>query len=562
MLNHIRIRNFAIIDHLDLEFGQGLTALTGETGAGKSILLGALGLLLGDRADSDSVRDGSSKAEISAEFDISQLKHVQQWLQQKELDSDQHCLLRRRLSSDGRSRAFINGTPVPLQDMRELGEKLVDIHGQHEHQSLMKASTQRQLLDDYARHKKPLADLKNIFQQWHKADSEYSQLKNAATERNDRIDLLRYQVQELDTLALLENEYQQLEEEHQRLANTDRLTEISQHALQVLYDEEDNSVYSQLSQQAAQIESLSATDDKLSPAKNMLNEAMIQIEETASHLRDYLSQLENNPQRFEEVDSRIALIHDLSRKHHVDAQQLTVIHKQLSDELTLLDHADENLLELEQKSKQLQQKFLNMAVKLSQSRKKSARQLNKKITAAMQALGMQGGLFEINVSAYDIDAGQSTHFSTAGIDNIEFTVSANPGQSCKPLAKVASGGELARISLAIQMITAQQGRIPTLIFDEVDSGVGGSIAEIVGRHLRTLGDSRQVFCVTHLPQVASQAHHHMQVQKQSSDKETSTQINSLNQEQRIEEISRMLGGVEITQQTRAHAKEMLTKSQL
>jgi len=556
MLNHIRIRNFAIIDHLDLEFDQGLTALTGETGAGKSILLGALGLLLGDRADSDNVRDGSSKSEISAEFNISQLEHITHWLEQKELDSETDCLLRRRLSSDGRSRAFINGTPVPLQDMRELGEMLVDIHGQHEHQSLMKPQMQRQLLDDYANHKKSLTELKTVFQQWNKTNTEYNQLKNASDDRNDRIDLLRYQVQELDALALTDGEYQNLTEEHQRLANSDHLMETSQTALQVLYEAEEGSVYSQLSQQASQIESLSETDHQLSPANNMLNEAMIQVEETASHLRDYLSQLESNPQRFQELDSRIALIHDLSRKHHVEPEKLIEIHQQLTDELNNLDHADENLLGLEKQSKQLQEKYLSLATQLSKSRKKTAKALNKQITEAMQTLGMQGGVFEINVNE-----NKSSTFSATGLDEIEFTVSANPGQSCKALAKVASGGELARISLAIQMITAQQGRIPTLIFDEVDSGVGGGIAEIVGRHLRTLGDSRQVFCVTHLPQVASQAHHHMQVQKQTDQKETITQINSLSKKQRIEEISRMLGGVEITKQTRAHAEEMLNKSQ-
>jgi len=556
MLNHIRIRNFAIIDHLDLEFDQGLTALTGETGAGKSILLGALGLLLGDRADSDNVRDGSSKSEISAEFNISQLEHITHWLEQKELDSETDCLLRRRLSSDGRSRAFINGTPVPLQDMRELGEMLVDIHGQHEHQSLMKPQMQRQLLDDYANHKKSLTELKTVFQQWNKTNTEYNQLKNASDDRNDRIDLLRYQVQELDALALTDGEYQNLTEEHQRLANSDHLMETSQTALQVLYEAEEGSVYSQLSQQASQIESLSETDHQLSPANNMLNEAMIQVEETASHLRDYLSQLESNPQRFQELDCRIALIHDLSRKHHVEPEKLIEIHQQLTDELNNLDHADENLLGLEKQSKQLQEKYLSLATQLSKSRKKTAKALNKQITEAMQTLGMQGGVFEINVNE-----NKSSTFSATGLDEIEFTVSANPGQSCKALAKVASGGELARISLAIQMITAQQGRIPTLIFDEVDSGVGGGIAEIVGRHLRTLGDSRQVFCVTHLPQVASQAHHHMQVQKQTDQKETITQINSLSKKQRIEEISRMLGGVEITKQTRAHAEEMLNKSQ-
>ncbi|MCW9012791.1 MAG: DNA repair protein RecN [Gammaproteobacteria bacterium] len=556
MLNHIRIRNFAIIDHLDLEFKDGLTALTGETGAGKSILLGALGLLLGDRADSDSVRSGSSKAEISAEFDISKLDHVANWLKEKELDSDQDCLIRRRLSSDGRSRAFINGSPVPLQDMRELGEMLVDIHGQHEHQSLMKPQMQRQLLDDYANNKKPLIALKNIFEQWKKTRSEFEQLKNAADDRNDRIDLLRYQVQELDNLALAENEVNLLQEEHQRLANADRLLDVSQKALQAIYDAEDASIYTQLSSFASDIESASEVDHNLAPANDMLNEAMVQIEETASLLRDYLDRLESDPARFDEVETRLGLIHDLSRKHQIDAQQLNEVHQQLTQELDNLDHADENLASLEKKSNELEQQYLKQAKKLSIARSKAATALNKKISEAMQTLGMSGGTFEIKVQE-----NSSGKYGIHGLDDIEFTVSANAGQACKSLAKVASGGELARISLAIQMITAQQGRIPTLIFDEVDSGVGGGIAEIVGRHLRALGESRQVFCVTHLPQVASQAHHHMQVQKLSENNETITQINSLTEQQRIEEISRMLGGVEITQQTRAHAEEMLMRSQ-
>jgi len=556
MLNHIRIRNFAIIDHLDLEFQDGLTALTGETGAGKSILLGALGLLLGDRADSDSVRDGSSKAEISAEFDISELPHVQNWLKTKELDSELDCLIRRRLSSDARSRAFINGSPVPLQDMRELGEMLVDIHGQHEHQSLMKPQMQRMLLDDYANNKEKLTALKNTFNEWNKTNSEYQQLKTDTKDRNDRIDLLRYQVQELDELSITEDEHTSLNEEHQRLANADRLMETSQTALQTLYENDESNIYSQLSHQASQIESLSETDHNLSPANTMLNEAMIQIEETASHLRDYLSQLDNNPARFQEVETRLGLIHDLSRKHRIEPGQLIEVHHQLAQELNNLDHADENLVSLEKRSNDLKDKYLKLAKQLSKARQKTAKDLNIKISEAMQTLGMQGGQFEINVTE-----NLSKTFNAHGFDDIEFTVSANPGQSCKLLAKVASGGELARISLAIQMITAQQGRIPTLIFDEVDSGVGGGIAEIVGRHLRTLGTSRQVFCITHLPQVASQAHHHMQVKKQADENNTITQIHSLSEKQRIEEISRMLGGVEITKQTRAHAKEMLDKSQ-
>ena len=556
MLKHIRIRNFAIIDHIDIEFHAGMTALTGETGAGKSILLGALGLMLGDRADSDNVRAGSSKSEISAEFDISKLEHIKHWLKEKELDTENDCLLRRRLSEDGRSRAFINSTPVPLQDLRELGEMLVDIHGQHEHQSLMRSDMQQQLLDDFGQHKSLLLELKTIYQQWKKTSSEFRQLQDDSKNRSDRLDLLRYQVGELDALSPVAGEYASLSDEHQRLANVDQLSASSQQALLHLYDADDGTIYSQLSQQISLLETASEADQQLTPASTMLNEALVQIEETASLLREYLSSLDNNPQRFNEVEARLGSLHDLARKHRVEPDQLHEVHAQLQQELNNLDHADENLEKLEKQTRELQQSYLTLANKLSKSRSQFAQTLNKEISNAMHTLGMAGGKFEILVKT-DAQAGFSAH----GLDVVEFTVSANAGQPCKPLAKVASGGELSRISLAIQMITAKQGRIPTLIFDEVDSGVGGGIAEIVGKHLRVLGDDRQVFCVTHLPQVASQAHQHMQVQKHMANDSTSTQIQLLSEKERVEEISRMLGGVEITKQTRAHAKEMLDKAQ-
>ena len=556
MLKHIRIRNFAIIDHIDIEFHAGMTALTGETGAGKSILLGALGLMLGDRADSDNVRVGSSKSEISAEFDISKLEHIKLWLKEKELDTETDCLLRRRLSEDGRSRAFINSTPVPLQDLRELGEMLVDIHGQHEHQSLMRSDMQRQLLDDYSQHKPLLAELKTIYQQWKKVSTEFQQLQDDSKNRSDRLDLLRYQVGELDALSPVEGEYATLSEEHQRLANVDKLSATSQQAVMALYDAEEGTLYSQLSQQINLLESASETDPQLTPANTMLNEALVQIEETASLLRDYLASLDNNPERFNEVESRLGGLHDLARKHRVEPGQLFAVHAQLQQELKNLDHADENLSRLEQQTQEFKKSYLTLANKLSKSRNQFAQSLNKEISKAMQTLGMAGGKFEILVKT---DAQEN--YSAQGLDDIEFTVSANAGQPCKPLAKVASGGELSRISLAIQMITAKQGRIPTLIFDEVDSGVGGGIAEIVGQHLRLLGHDRQVFCVTHLPQVASQAHQHLRVLKHIQEGLTQTQIQTLTEKERVEEISRMLGGIEITKQTRAHAKEMLDKAQ-
>ena len=555
MLNHIRIRNFAIIDHLDLDFKNKLTTLTGETGAGKSILLGALGLLLGDRADSDSVRAGSSKAEISAEFDISELPEVSKWLQSKELDADGDCLLRRRLSSDGRSRAFINGSPAPLQDMRQLGEMLVDIHGQHEHQSLMKADMQRQLLDDYAQHEKLLTDVKKLFTDWNTKKEKLTELQTACKDKNDRLDLLRYQVTELEELSLLPGENDKLQHEHQTLANADQLSDNTASTLNSLYDADDSSIHLQLSQQARKIEEMLSTDKTLSPAFDMLSEAMVQIEETASLLRDYKDNLNSNPERFDEVETRLGIIHDLSRKHHVEPDQLIDLTESLSLELNELDNADENLSKLESDVNKLNKQYKTHAKKLTDSRAKTSIKLNKQISASMQTLGMSGGQFKIQLSTKE-------KASASGLDSVEYTVSTNTGQPFKALAKTASGGELARISLAIQMITAQQGRIPTLIFDEVDSGVGGGIAEIVGKHLRVLGENRQVFCITHLPQVASQAHHHMQVYKHSDGKETRTEIIPLEMEQRIDEISRMLGGLEITQQTIDHAKDMLNRSQL
>jgi len=555
MLNHIRIRNFAIIDHLDLDFKNKLTTLTGETGAGKSIILGALGLLLGDRADSDSVRTGSSKAEISAEFDISKLKDVSDWLNEKELDADGDCLLRRRLGSDGRSRAFINGTPVPLQDMRQLGEMLVDIHGQHEHQSLMKPDMQRQLLDDYGQHSKLLVEIKSVFNDWQNKKQKLNDLQNACKDKNDRLDLLRYQVSELEDLALVKGEAETLQIEHQTLANADQLSDNTSSALNSLYDAEDSSIHLQLSKQAKKIEDMLSTDNSLSPAFEMLSEAMVQIEETASLLRDYKDNLNSDPQHFEEVETRLGVIHDLSRKHHVEADQLIELSDALSAELSELDNADVNLSNLEKEVEKLNNQYNNLAKKLTNSRLKTSKKLNKQISESMQTLGMSGGQFEIQLSSKDKVAAH-------GQDLVEYMVSTNTGQAFKPLAKTASGGELARISLAIQMITATQGRIPTLIFDEVDSGVGGGIAEIVGKHLRMLGESRQVFCITHLPQVASQAHHHMQVYKHSDGKETRTEIIPLEMQQRVDEISRMLGGLEITQQTIDHAKDMLNRSQL
>ena len=556
MLLHLTIRNFAIIDALELEFESGLTALTGETGAGKSILLGALGLVLGDRADNDSIKQDADHAEIVAEFDIQKNECVTSWLVEQALNADDECILRRHISKDGRSRAYVNGTPVNLQLIRELGEMLIDIHGQHEHQSLMKPVVQRQLLDDYANHSNLIEAVSNAFVQLKLVDEQLQHLEQASSERNNRLDLLRFQTQELDALALEENEYKTINEKHARLAHAEKLTSTVQLSLEQLCENEDSNIQSNLSQTISSLQSIAELDEKLNPVVDLLVEAQVQIEESVSQLRSYGDSLELNPAEFESIEQRLQVILDLARKHRVEPETLTELHQNLLDELSDLDHADERLEELRAEHKTLEQTYSNAAKSLSNSRSKAAKKLNKAITSSMQTLGMSGGQFVAEIKQTDNDK-RTTH----GTDKIEFTVTANTGQSCKALSRVASGGELARISLAIQMITATQARIPTLIFDEVDSGVGGGIAEIVGQHLRTLGKTNQVVCITHLPQVASQAHNHMRVHKQSDKKQTSTDVDTLNKQQRIEEIARMLSGVDITQQSLAHAEEMITRAE-
>ena len=560
MLKHLYIKNFAIIDELDLDFNAGMTALTGETGAGKSILLGALNLVLGDRADNDSVKQGCEHAEIIAEFDIKHLDHVNSWLVSQELNADEECILRRRIAKDGRSRAFINSTPVNLQNIRELAEMLIDIHGQHEHQSMMKSAVQRQLLDDYAKHSPVLEAVSNLYVELKLIEDQLQHLQQSSNEQNDRLDLLRFQTQELNALALEENEYQTLNKQHKRMANAEKINSTVQQAIHLLSDDENNNIQSSISHIISSLSDINEIDNSLSPVAEMLTDALVHIDESVSLLQNYRDNIDIDPSQLATVEQRIQNILDLARKHRVEPETLTTLHEQLQKELDNIDHVDERLNELGQQQKELEIKYLNACEKLSNSRKISAAKLNKKITQSMQTLGMNGGKFEITINPV------TSKRSAYGLDQIEFTVTANAGQSCKPLARVASGGELARISLAIQMIIANNSKISSLIFDEVDSGVGGGIAEIVGQHLRTLGSSKtgkekQVICITHLPQVASQAHNHLRVEKQTQNKKTSSQVIVLDETQRRQEIARMLSGIEITEQSLAHADEMIERAQ-
>ena len=551
MLVSLHIRDFAIIDELEVELHAGMTALTGETGAGKSILLDALGLLLGDRADAGAVRHGAERADLSASFNIAELNAARDWLQAQSLDLDDECQLRRVIAREGRSRAYINGTPVPLQSLRELGEYLVDIHGQHEHQSLMKRDLQRQLLDRHGKHGNTLGLLAGMHHDWKRVQQDIEAIIGTGNDRDSRLEFLRFQLQELDELAPLAGEAETLHAELARLSNAGQLLETCASHSEALYDA-DRSAHSLLGQAIGDLAPLTAIDPTLKEASELFNNALIQLEEGVDLLRDYRDRVELDPQRQQDVEQRIDALHKVASKHRIEPEALPDFHQRLAGELEQLEQADQHLDALEQRRLTLEGDYRKTAGKLHKQRIKTAAQLSGQVSEAMQTLGMNGGQLKIEVSE-----NPSNNLSRVGTDQIEFLVSANPGQPPAPLAKVASGGELSRISLAIQVIASEASDIPTLIFDEVDSGVGGAVADTVGQQLKALGAHRQVMCVTHLPQVASQAHQHLQVTKLTGDQSTRTHIRALDMEERVEEIARMLGGQKITQATLNHARDML-----
>lgn len=553
MINHMQIRHFAIIDELDLDLRSGMTVLTGETGAGKSILLDALDLALGGRADSGAIRHGSKRAEISVSFDISKNESVQRWLTGNELDDGLECLIRRTASADGRSKGFVNGSPVPMQSLRELGEQLVDIQGQHAHQSLLKRDLQREALDDYAGLQDMVTDVKKRYSQLKTLREQQALLLQNKEERESRIELLTYQTGELEDLALEENELTSLENEQSTLAHQNQIEEGCQRAIFQLKESDDQSVVQQVNQIIRQLDDLQRYDSAIEPVLKMLNESAIQLEESADELRRHLDNLDMDPQRLEWVDNRLGQIHDLSRKHRINPKELNTLQENLSEELKQLLEASDTSNNLDELIYTAEQAYSDIAHKLSQNRKKAAVKLEKLVSENIHQLGMPNGKFHIEFTPLD-------DISPAGMERVEFMVTMNPGQPLKPLNKVASGGELSRISLAIHVITASTGRIPTLIFDEVDVGIGGGTAEVVGRMLRDLSADRQVLCVTHQPQVASLGHQHLLVNKFTSKNTTNATVSELNLKQRTDEVARMLGGIEITSQTLSHAKEMIKRS--
>jgi len=554
MLQSLHIRDFAIVKTLELHYAPGFTVLTGETGAGKSILIDALALALGERAEAGVIRHGATRAEVSASFALAPGDDAARWLTEHDLDDEGSCLLRRVVERDKPSRAYINGRPVPVQTLRELGEMLVDIHGQHEHQSLLKRDAQRRLLDDHAGLAGPLVELEDHYRQWRALTERMETLSRESSDRAARVELLRHQVHEFDALDLADGEIPRLEEEHARLANGAQLVDGAQAVAQAVYDDDEHACAALLARAQGRLESLARFDPKIGEIAGLLGDAAIQIEEAAARLHQYLDSLEPDPARLEWVESRIAQIHDLARKHRVKPDELRQVGERLKTELADVEDYDLNLDRLKEGIARELEAYLRIAKDVSRGRGLAAKKLSEAVTARMQDLGMPGGRFEIALHAL-----AEGEFSAYGLERAEFLVSANPGQPPKPLTKVASGGELSRISLAIQVITSAHGRVPTLIFDEVDVGVGGRVAEIVGRELRALGESRQALCITHLAQVAAQGQQHIQVAKRAEGDATHIEARTLSDPERVSEIARMIGGLEINQKTLAHAEDMLAR---
>ena len=552
MLTHLQIRDFAIIDAVELELRPGLTVLTGETGAGKSILVDALQLLAGGRAGAEVVRHGAERAEVSGTFDLARApRELKPWLEEQSVGASTELVVRRVVGADGRSRAYLNGQSVPVQLLREAGNILIDIHGQHEFQSLTRAPAQRALLDGYAGLTNLTSQVGIAHRVWLELLNRTLDLEGKARDRDAKLELLRYQAQELAALSVKPGEIEALGDEHARLANRGKLAAGCQAALGELYENESTSAHAGIARALSALRALASLDAKLAAVLPMLEEASIQVREGARELEHYRDTLDIDAGRQEEVERRLAAIEDLARKHRVTPFQLPERTEALLRELESLERADLDLAVLRKELSAALAAYREQAQELSGKRMAAARPLARDISARMQTLGMTGGRFEADVTQ-DGNAEPAQH----GIDQIEFRVSANPGSPPRALAKVASGGELSRLSLGVQVSCAQE-EARCMVFDEVDSGIGGAVAEIVGRELRALGARGQVLCVTHLPQVASLAHHHLRVTKLTDGRSTRTTLDELSAAERVEELARMLGGVEITTKARAHAKDML-----
>ncbi|MBC7199291.1 DNA repair protein RecN [Stutzerimonas balearica] len=556
MLVHLSVHNYAIVEHLDLELQRGMTVISGETGAGKSIMLDALGLALGDRADSSVVRQGADKADILASFDLADIPDAQAWLAARDLDNDGPCILRRVITAEGRSRGYINGSPCPQGDLKALGELLIDIHSQHEHQSLLKPDTHRRLLDEYAGAQELARQVHLAAQRWKQTRQTLDRLSNASDEQRARHQLLSYQLEELENLALGEHELEQLEQEHKNLANAGQLLGACQQVMELCSENDAGNVLSALTSSLQRLTAFQGQSGALGEAVNLLASAQIQVEEAVGELNRFIDHFDADPQRQQALEERLDAIYSLARKHRVQPAELPELQQRLLSELESLNADDEAVERLGEELEAYARHYLEKAEELSRVRQAAATCLGEAVEDEIQRLGMPGGRFSVVLKP--VAPGENPPH---GLELVEFLVSANPGQPPRALAKVASGGELSRISLAIQVITAQTSRTPTLVFDEVDVGIGGPTAEIVGQLLRRLGERGQVLTVTHLPQVAAQGHNHLFVHKARGADETRTAVAELNGDARVEEVARMLGGVDLTEQSLAHARQMVSTAQ-
>ena len=554
MLTQLTINNFAIVRQLEIELAKGMSVITGETGAGKSIAIDALGLCLGQRIETSMVREGQERAEICATFFIESTNPAYQWLQAQELqdpDNPSDCILRRVINADGRSKAFINSTPVSASQLKEIGQYLIHINGQHASQLLLKNDYQLQLVDTFAHHNDLLAQMREDYRAWKNLQTEVKNFQQKVAENEAKKQLLQYQVEELDEFALRPNEYLELEEDQRRLSNSEQLTQLSQSALQLLSENETVSIDSMLYRATQYIDELSELDPRYVSVQTMLNDALIQVQEATSEVQHLASHIEQDSMLLQEIEQRLGQALQLARKHNVKPEELVEWHQKLKAELTtLLDFSEsEERLILEEKS--AFEKMQNTAKQLHESRSQAAEKLAQQVTDSIKGLAMENAEFFIEVNS------DLAKVAANGADNIVFTLRSNLGQQAQPLAKVASGGELSRISLAIQVLTSDQSAIPTLIFDEVDVGISGKTASVVGKLLRQLGDKCQVLCVTHLPQVACHGHHQFNVEKFTVDDKTETKMTALSQEERVPALARLLGGSEITDLALANAQEML-----
>ena len=552
MLTALTIKDLAVVRQLDIEFERGLTVLTGETGAGKSILIGALGLALGDRADSSMVRSGCDKASVTASVDISQLPKLHQLFDENELDYQDECLLRRVVNADGRSRAYCNTTPIPIQLLKQIGEQIVDIHAQHAQQSLLRLPTQLSLLDGFGKHHKELDAVARAARDWQSLREQLEALQGGVDNVASRIDFLRYQLSEIEQLDISNDTLQELDTEHRRIANGAKMIESCELALRAIAESPDNA-RQLLNDAIAAVSNIIEFDSQLSSISQALEQALINIEEASRELAYFQQTLDVDPMRLEQLERRLQALQDLARKHQCKPEELPEKFAALATELDSLSNREERIGELQNQLEISLSSYREKALKLHKKRRKAAAALSEEVTERIRELGIPHGRFAVELSHRSEKSP-----NVSGADELEFVVSANPDQDLKPIRKVASGGELSRISLAIQVATSQSSEIPTLVFDEVDTGIGGPTAATVSRYLRTLAKDRQILSITHLAQVASAGDHHLFVGKHVSKGTTETVLTVLDSKQREQEIARMLGGEKVTDNSLAHARELLS----